>query len=294
MIVRSLCVFVLVLWSAGCNRQHNRQPVSGPAGGQMTATAAQPASPAAGTNPEPVARPPVEAVVPAEPAQPGPAPAPSLVPAAPGPAVQNQAVQNPVPAPAPVPASPVPAAAPASPAPAATDPGQPAPIIPAGTRIRVRMGQSLDSKHSRLGERFVAYLDDPVVSGDRVIIPKGTTFQGHVIEAKSSGWLRGRAYLGVKLDSFRLHGHTYAIVTAADVRASASHKKRNLAIIGGGAGAGAAIGAVGGGGVGAAIGAGAGAAAGTTAAFITGKRNVKLPVETPLIFSLRGALAVRG
>jgi hypothetical protein len=267
MILRFLRVFVLVLWSAGCNRQHNQQPVSAPPGGQATATTAQAPNPGAGPNPEPVERPPVEGVVPAEPSQPvpAPAPAPSPAPAALGPAVPNPAVQNSMPVPAPGPASHVPRE---------TAHSQQALIIPAGTRIRVRMGQSLDSKHSRPGERFVAYLNDPVVSGDRVIVPRGTTFEGHVIEAKSSGWLRRQAYLGVKLDSFRLHSRTYAIVTAADVRASASYKKRNLAIIGGGAGTGATI--------------------GTTAAFITGRKNVKLPVETPLVFSLRGAVAVGG
>jgi len=44
---------------------------------------------------------------------------------------------------------------------------------------------------------------------------------------------------------------------------------------------------------GALIGAGAGAVAGTTTAFITGKKNVKLPVETPLIFSLRSSVQLR-
>ncbi len=106
--------------------------------------------------------------------------------------------------------------------------------------------------------------------------------------------MRGRAYLGITLDSFHLRGETYRIATGADVRSSRSHKKRNLAIIGGGSGAGAAIGAVAGGGVGALIGAGAGAVAGTTGAFITGKRNVKLRVETPLVFSLRTTVTVRG
>jgi hypothetical protein len=248
MIVRFSCVLVLVLWVAGCNRQHNQQPAAGVAGGQVTATTtatttATPPVPAAGANPEPVERsvPPVEAFLPPESAA-----------------------------------------------------SQPAVILPAGTRIRVRLGQGLDSKHSRPGERFVAYLDNPVIVGGRLIVPKGTAFEGHVMEAKSSGRLKGRAYLGVKLDSFHLHGHNYVIATAADVRSSTSHKKRNVAIIGGGAGTGATIGAVAGGGVGAVVGAGAGAAAGTTTAFITGKKNVKLPVETPLVFSLRGAIAVRG
>jgi len=186
------------------------------------------------------------------------------------------------------------ASATVAPAAGQADTTQPPMTIPAGTRIRVRLGNSLDTRYSRPGERFEAYLDDPVTSGDRVVVPKGTIFEGHVIEAKKSGRLKGRAFLGITLDSFRLHGATYRIATGADFRSSKSHKKRNLAIIGGGAGTGASIGAVAGGGVGAVIGAGAGAATGTAGAFITGRKNVTLPVESPLVFSLHAAVTVRG
>jgi len=185
----------------------------------------------------------------------------------------------------------------AKPSPVETRPVEPHPaeaVIAAGTRIRVRLGDSLDSRNSRAGARFTAYLDEPIVSGDRVIVPKGTPFRGHVVEAKQSGRLRGRAHLGVTLDSFRLHGTTYLVATGADVQASTSHKKRNAVAIGGGSGAGAAVGALAGGGVGALVGAGAGAAVGTTGAFITGRKNVRLPVETPLVFSLRNPVTVRG
>jgi hypothetical protein len=41
------------------------------------------------------------------------------------------------------------------------------------------------------------------------------------------------------------------------------------------------------------IGAGAGAAAGTAGAAITGKRNVTIPVETRLAFTLRSAVELR-
>lgn len=165
-------------------------------------------------------------------------------------------------------------------------------IIPVGTRLRVRMGQTLDTRRTRPGQRFVAYLAEPLMAGNRIVIPKGTTFTGHVVEAKSSGRLKGRAVLGVTLDSFSLSGATYPIATAADLRASRSHKKRNLEIIGGGSGAGAATGAVAGGGVGALIGAGAGAAAGTTGAIITGKKNVTIPAETSLSFTLHREIAL--
>src|ERR1051326_8576599 len=45
---------------------------------------------------------------------------------------------------------------------------QPEIVIPASTRIHVRLVDSLDSKTSRRGERFTAYLDEPIVSDGRV------------------------------------------------------------------------------------------------------------------------------
>jgi hypothetical protein len=166
-------------------------------------------------------------------------------------------------------------------------------VIPAGIRIRVRLAQTLDTKHNPAGTRFSATLDDPILLGDRVVVPKGTPFEGAVLESKHSGRFRGRAVLEVTLRSFRLRDTTYHITTAPDMRVSGNHKKRNLALMGGGPAAGAGIGALAGGGVGALIGAGVGAAAGTTTAFITGRKNVKLPVETPLEFSLRSRVEVK-
>jgi len=270
MTMNFLPVFAVALMVAGCNRQHG-QPANG------TVTQAQAVTSSADGNPEPVEpamSPPASASVPAQAARTSsPSPVPDTTPP-----ISARVVDE----------RPRPREAGAEASHSADS------VIPARTRIRVRLGESLNSKNSRVGERFSAYLDEPIISGDRVVVPKGTLFRGHVVEAKSSGRLRGRAYLGVTLDSFRLHGATYAIATAPDVRASGSHKKRNAIAIGGGSGTGAAIGGIAGGGVGALIGAGAGAAAGTTGAFITGRKNVRLPVETPLVFSLRNEVTVRG
>lgn len=96
----------------------------------------------------------------------------------------------------------------------------------------------------------------------------------------------------VALLSFQMNGENYQIQTSPDTRVSGSHKKRNLWLMGGGSAGGAGIGALAAGGTGALIGAGVGAAAGTTTAFFTGRKNVKLPVETPLVFSLRASVPV--
>ena len=166
-------------------------------------------------------------------------------------------------------------------------------VIPAGTWVRVRLAQTLDTKYTSPGTPFTATLDVPIVVGRQVVVPKNTPFEGTVVASKSSGRFRGRAVLEVTLRSFRMNGTTYRISTVPDARLSGSHKKRNLALMGAGPATGAGVGALAAGGPGALIGAGIGAAAGTTAAFVTGKKNVRLPVETPLTFSLRSSVQVK-
>jgi hypothetical protein len=162
--------------------------------------------------------------------------------------------------------------------------------VPAGTLVRVRLVQGVTTARSRAGDGFAATLDAPIVEGERTVVPRGTEFHGHVTTAAASGRLKGRAVLGITLDSFEMHGTRYKIETSSQSRASAGHKKRNGLLIGGGAGLGAALGAVAGGGTGALIGAGAGAAAGTAGAAATGKKNAAFPAETRLTFSLRAPI----
>ena len=169
----------------------------------------------------------------------------------------------------------------------------PAVSLAAGTKIRVRLLETLDTQRNQAGDRFTATLDEPLVVGNRVVVSKGTSFAGHVTEAKPSGRFKGHAVLGLTLDTFQHNGRVYAIHSSAPMRASGSHKKRNLAMIGGGSGGGALIGAAAGGGMGALIGAGAGAAAGTAGAAFTGKKNIAIPSESELVFTLRSPVELR-
>ncbi|HWQ53809.1 MAG TPA: hypothetical protein VN442_08990 [Bryobacteraceae bacterium] len=164
--------------------------------------------------------------------------------------------------------------------------------IPRGTVFRVRLTRAVDTAASRAGDHFTATLDNPVLDGTRVVVPRGTLFNGHLTSAKSSGRLRGRAVLGLTLDSLELAGVTYPVVTSAVSRTSGDHKRRNVGLIGGGSGLGAVLGAIAGGPQGALIGAGAGAAAGTAGAAITGKKNLRLPAEALLAFSLEKPLVI--
>ena len=173
---------------------------------------------------------------------------------------------------------------------AAVAPASPSFVLRAGTALRVRVNEAIDTRRNRAGDRFTATLAEPLVSGDRVVVPKGTAFAGYIAEAKPSGRLKGRAVLSLRLDSFALNGRYYAIQSATS-RVSRGHKKHNWLWIGGTSGGGALIGAAAGGPA-AWIGAGAGAAAGTLAAAITGKRQINLPVESRVTFVLRSNLSV--
>ena len=164
--------------------------------------------------------------------------------------------------------------------------------LPAGTKVRVRLGEAIDTRRNRAGDKFTASLDEPLVVDDRVVVPKGTTFYGHVTQSKPSGRFKGRALLALRVDSFELNGQTHEIRSTSSTRASAGHKKHHWLWIGGGSGGGAAVGAIAGGGTGALIGAGAGAAAGTIGSAITGQRQVSLPAETAVTFTLQAPVDI--
>lgn len=161
--------------------------------------------------------------------------------------------------------------------------------VPAGTRLSVRLQESLSSGTATTGQAFTGVLNQPLVVGGKTVAPKGATVYGKVTNARPSGRLKTPGSLSLRLTGIDINGKRHALTTYAVGRTASSHKKRNIEMIGGGTGVGAAIGALAGGGKGAAIGAAAGAGAGTATAAATGKKDVKLPAETLLTFRLSRA-----
>jgi hypothetical protein len=158
--------------------------------------------------------------------------------------------------------------------------------LPDETAIHVRLNQTVASDQNRPGDRFEATVSEPIVVANKTIIPSGAPVEGLVVDAHHSGRLMGRARLRLALETVTVDGKIYEIRTGSRTRIGGKHRNRNLALIGGGAGGGALIGAVAAGGKGALIGGPIGAGVGTAAAFITGKKDVRLPAETPLTFEL--------
>jgi hypothetical protein len=164
--------------------------------------------------------------------------------------------------------------------------------LPDETAIHVTLDQTVASDQSRPGDHFEATVSEPIVVKDKTVVPAGAPVEGLVIDAHHSGRLMGRARLQLALETVTVNGKSYDIRTATRTRIGGNHNRRNLAIIGGGAGGGALIGAVAAGGKGALIGGPIGAGVGTAAAFITGKKDIILPAETPLTFTLAEPVTV--
>jgi len=158
--------------------------------------------------------------------------------------------------------------------------------VPQETALHVTLDQTLASNQSRPGDHFEATFSEPVVVNGKTVIPEGAAVTGMVVDARPSGRLKGMARLQLALQSVDVEGKTYNVHTLASNRVGGSHKKRNVALIGGGAGGGALIGAIAAGGKGALIGGPVGAGVGTAAALITGRKNIRLPAETHLTFTL--------
>jgi len=158
--------------------------------------------------------------------------------------------------------------------------------LPAGTRLTVRMIDSVDSQVARVGDTFRATVDEAVSYNGSTVIPKGADVVAKLVEDDKAGPLTGRTELKLVLTAVRVNDRSYDITTSDVAKESSSKGARTAAAAGGGAILGAIIGAAVGGGKGAAIGAGSGAAVGTGASAISKGPRVKVPTETRLDFTL--------
>ncbi len=155
--------------------------------------------------------------------------------------------------------------------------------IPAGTEIDVRSNETIDSQTAAPGQRFTGVIGNDVRdSSGAVAIARGSDVQLVIRSISTSDLI-------LDIDSVVANGQRYAVSTTdleRKGRQGVGANKRTGEMVGGGAALGAIIGAIAGGGKGAAIGASVGAAAGAGGTAVTRGRDVKVPAETMLKFTL--------
>ena len=165
-------------------------------------------------------------------------------------------------------------------------------VVPAGTDLVVTLSQTLGSKLSQTGQTFLANVAQPVSVGGQVAIPKGSAVSGTVVTAKEKGKIKGEGQLSLTLKSVTVNGQTYPIQTVTLDSTVKGKGKRTAVTTGGGAAGGALIGGIAGGGKGAGIGALVGAGAGFVGGAFTGNKQIELPAESAVTFSLSAPLTL--
>jgi hypothetical protein len=156
--------------------------------------------------------------------------------------------------------------------------------VPAGTRLTVRMIDSIDSNTNHVGDRFRASLDSDLVANGVTVAPKGTDVYGRLSEVESAGRITGKAQLTLELTDIKINNRLQPIVTGEYELVGDSRTASTAKRAGGCAVIGAIVGGIAGGGTGAAIGAGVGAGAGTATNAARDAENVNVPSETVIEF----------
>jgi hypothetical protein len=158
--------------------------------------------------------------------------------------------------------------------------------VPAGTRILIRMIDSIDSSKQKTGYRFTASLETNLQADNYVVAPRGTTVYGQLTSASSAGRLSGSSELTLELTDIVINGTAYPLLTSTyEVKGNGEGGNTAKKVIGG-VGLGALIGGLAGGGKGAGIGALAGGAGGTALAASKKGQQLSIPSETLLEFRL--------
>lgn len=159
--------------------------------------------------------------------------------------------------------------------------------IPAGTRILIRMIDSIDSSKQKAGFRFTASLETDLRAGNALVAPRGTTVYGVLASASSSGRMKGSSQLTLELTDIVINGTAHPLLTSTyEIKGKGEGGNTAKKVIGG-AGLGALIGGIAGGGKGAGIGALAGAATGTAVAASKKGEQLQIPSESLLEFRLQ-------
>jgi hypothetical protein len=160
--------------------------------------------------------------------------------------------------------------------------------VPAGTRVVVRIQQTITAKDSNVGDSFSGTLAQSVVVKGVNLIRAGAPVTGTVTAAKGQGRFKGAGDLGIAVNRIG----NYQVTTSSYEAVAKGKGKRTAGFIGGGGGGGALIGGLAGGGKGALIGGLLGAGAGTAGAVFTGNKSISIPAESVVSFSLTNSLRV--
>ena len=151
--------------------------------------------------------------------------------------------------------------------------------VPAGTRLVVRMVDSIDSKRHNVGHKFRGQLEGAIVVGGVTVAPKGTFLYGTITAAQQSGRAAGKSTLAMEFTDIMIDDQLYPIATEGLAAQTGGEGKKTA----GRTARAAAVGGL----IDGSSGAKTGAKVGLGASILTGGESLNVPAGTLLETALR-------
>jgi hypothetical protein len=131
----------------------------------------------------------------------------------------------------------------------AAEPQQPAMVrvtIPAGTSLAANLPEALSSENASVGDKVSATLKSPLIVGDRVVFPAGSTVEGRVSDVKSAkkGFKDTGGALSLQFDRITAPDGHSASISAGFTKVATGSAGKKAGIIGGSAVGGALLGKI--------------------------------------------------
>jgi len=156
--------------------------------------------------------------------------------------------------------------------------------VPAGTRLVIRMADSIDTKRHKAGHKFRGQLEGAMVVNGVTVAPRGTMLYGVIVDAKKSGRAAGSSSLTMEFTDIMIDDQLFPIATEALAAQTGGEGKRTA----GRTARAAAIGGL----VDGSSGAKTGAKVGLGASILTGGESINVPAGTLLETALRVPLTL--
>ncbi len=181
------------------------------------------------------------------------------------------------------------APAPAAAAPQAKPSAPPPPkdiTVPSGTRMVIRMADSIDTKRHKTGHRFRGQLEGALVVSGVTVAPRGAFVHGRIVQASSGGRAVGSSEMAIEFTDIMIDDQLYEIATTG-LQAKSGNEAGKTA---GRTARAAVIGGL----ISGRSGAKTGAAVGLGASILTSGSSINVPAGTILETTLRTPLTVPG
>ncbi len=156
--------------------------------------------------------------------------------------------------------------------------------VPAGTRLVIRMVDSVDTSRHKAGHKFRGQLEGALVVDGVTVVPRGAFLYGTITSAKQAGRMAGKSEMTMEFTEIMIHDQLYPIATqslSAQTGGEGKKTVRRTARM-------AAVGGVAGG----SSGAKTGAKVGAGVSLLTKGESLKVPAGTVLETTLRVPLTI--